>query len=783
MDTYVSFFETATGRSPLPYQVRVNAFPAPYLVISVPTGLGKTDAALIDWIARRPTTRLAWCLPGRALTGQITAVARDRVARLGAGIRVVELMGGSDDLDLTLRPDEPAILVGTQDILISRALNRGYARSPFRWPIDFALLNNDTHWIFDEVQLLGDAVATSTQLAAFRQRFGVFGEVPCTWISATLDPRWLRTVDFRNQRVEVVELDAEDLKHGIVARRISAAKSLHPAPASCRLPRGCAEFVAGKHQNRTLTLVVTNTVDRAREIWSELHRIGQDAILLHSRFRPADRVEHLAAVLDRAAGIVVSTQVIEAGIDLDADLLVTDVAPWTSLVQRFGRVNRYGDRHDSRIFWVDRPLTNNRKSLATGDLKPKDLEAVSAPYETNEIEEAREQLHVIASASPTNLPKVTGEPPFDFVLRRADILDLFDTTPDLAGNHIDVSRFVRSGKEHDVYLAWREWPDADPSGRAVKLHDDELCPVPLTDAREFLKTRQCWTWEHTRLGGWRAVEAKSIYPGLRLLVRSTDGGYDPSAGWLPASVATVTDLQCVAAHDLETEEAHDDDPRSLGSRQTVAEHTSRVVTAVEQYLASMSHLHLAPYVSALRTATRKHDWGKAHPVFQQTVHNLSDPPDNAPAEILAKQSPGLTRSRHSRSWFRHELGSALAMLEAGDSDLSAYLAAAHHGKVRVNIRSMPGEADGRSPDNRVARGIVDPGDWLFAVDLGGGIAPAETRLSLAVMDLGTQAPGVAGWSDRSLRLLDEVGPFRLAFLEMVLRAADERASADHQEAR
>lgn len=47
------------------------------------------------------------------------------------------------------------VLVGTQDMLLSRALNRGYGMSRFDWPVHFGLLNQGCHWIVDEVQLMG----------------------------------------------------------------------------------------------------------------------------------------------------------------------------------------------------------------------------------------------------------------------------------------------------------------------------------------------------------------------------------------------------------------------------------------------------------------------------------------------------------------------------------------------------------------------------------------------------------------------------------------------------
>ncbi len=67
-----------------------------------------------------------------------------------------------------------------------------------------------------------------------------------------------------------------------------------------------------------------------------------------------------------------------------------------------------------------------------------------------------------------------------------------------------------------------------------------------------------------------------------------------------------------------------------------------------------------------------------------------------------------------------------------------------------------------------------------AVTLPDGTAVPETTLSLQVMELGASEDGPS-WLERSLRLRDEHGPFRLAFLEALLRVADWRASAKERE--
>lgn len=440
---------------------------------------------------------------------------------------------------------------------------------------------------------------------------------------------------------------------------------------------------------------------------------------------------------------MVSTQVLEAGVDITSRLLVTDIAPWGSLVQRFGRVNRYGDDEDAEIWWVDQPAYAKQKDPA-------------APYTPEELLRAAERVREMTSASPADLHPDDGPEPWKHVLRRSDLLDLFDTTPDLSGNAIDVSRFIRATEERDAYLAWRNWDgDAAPPASLKELADDELCPVPLGDLREFMRKHSVYSWNFAT-EQWTETDRDQLYAGMLLVTRAVEGGYTEREGWSPESKDKVEVLPPGAD---DTEGDSSDSKTYQNYRQTLRDHTCRVVEEIESLLGSQS---LDPvHADALRTAATKHDWGKAHPVFQQTLHEN----DNSP-ELLAKQ---VKAGRHKRKHFRHELASALAMLDT-DSDLAAYLVAAHHGKVRLGIRSMPGETE--DANVRKARGVQD-GDSLPGCELLPGVSVPPVRLSLAVMEFGASG---GSWTDRMLRLRDEIGPFRLAWLETLLRMADEEAS-------
>lgn len=758
-ESYPDFFFRVTGRRPLPYQERYGANPFSHTLLIAPTGLGKTDATLMPYLYARAIgdssapRRLIIVLPRQNLTTQTAGCVRKRVETSGLkdSVKVLELLAGSGDNDETLCPNDAAVIVATQDLYFSRALNRGYARRPPRWPLDFALYNQDCLIVLDEIQLMDDALATSTQLAAFRERFGIYGRAPCVWMSATVNPDWLSTVDFHQNPVRI-GLDDRDRSEELVRKRIHATKRIAHAPESCRTAAGCAEFVVQRHRAGTRSLVIANTVARAREVFSAVRKKFPNAVLLHSRFRPGDRKRastELDAALAGEGQIVVATQVLEAGIDITSRLLVSDAAPWGSMVQRFGRVNRYGDDTDAEIYWVVQPTHSKQKDPSS-----------TAPYSPADVSASITRLSGLRSAAPADLPPEDGPASYEHVLRRADLLDLFDTTPDLSGNELDVSRFIRATEDKDVYLAWRNWGgEGAPSSEIPELTDDELCPVPLGEFREFTRKHSVYslnfaTEEWVEIG-WETP----VYPGMRAVTRSVEGGYTAAEGWSPESKTPVTPAE--PAGDPDTVETDTSDRRSFPKyRQTLRSHTDRVVSKMTALLAG-SEVD-GPEAGALLEAARKHDWGKAHPVFQATMHR-----NDSSDELLAKQCG---RAKHDRAHFRHELASGLAMLQAGDSDLAAYLAAAHHGRVRLNIRSMPGEREG-------ARGIRD-GDRLPACKIGSGVEAPEMSLSLDLMKSG--APG-GSWTERALRLRDRYGPFRLAYLEALVRAADELASADHGE--
>ena len=139
-------------KRPDPWQLALATEAWPTVLVA-PTGSGKTAAVTLGWAAHRlrsPETtprRLIWCLPMRTLVEQTAEAARTWFSKLGARLEasaalprpddVHVLMGGVDADGWIERPERPAVIVGTQDMLLSRA-------APCRSILEFAAPGHTT---------------------------------------------------------------------------------------------------------------------------------------------------------------------------------------------------------------------------------------------------------------------------------------------------------------------------------------------------------------------------------------------------------------------------------------------------------------------------------------------------------------------------------------------------------------------------------------------------------------------------------------------------------------
>ena len=842
------------GKRPDDWQraLTVDAWPR---VLIAPTGSGKTAAVTLGWAAHRlraperTPRRLVWCLPMRTLVEQTVQAVKQWFDKLHSDAAVdaralphpddvYVLMGGANGAGWIEQPERPVVMVGTQDMLLSRALMRGYASSRAIWPMEFALLHEDAQWVFDEVQLMGAGRATSVQLEAFRRREAerasedgrpVGMSARSLWISATLDPAWLAAVDHPTpSSADVVRVDPATTADDRLARLAHARKTLRRsdlAPATAKASDlkhyedRLAAAILAAHCPGQMTLVIVNRVRRAQELHATIRKLlerRKDAApvlaLVHSRFRAADRTREMDKIVGPAAGdekdvIAIATQAVEAGVDISAAVMFVELAPWPSMVQRFGRANRYAEVSDgAQVHWID--LLGEQAQGETAN--DKDAAELALPYTVEELRDARERLATLTDAAPAHLPAPGWVEPPRRVIRRKDLDDLFDTDPDLTGFDVDVSLYVRDARDTDVRVFWRDLSESDdepPRPRA-----EELCAVPIGAGREWLRSVRKnrkgvfafvrdpqWRRIDGRTGaappGWRPFgnDGEEPWPGLTLLVDVSAGGYDAFSGFtgdlndVPGPVPAVASSGSAGAShrpissEEDEAEGHDEDPQSeIGAPVTLSAHLRHVTQEAEELC---RRLGVAPPTrQVVVRAARWHDVGKAHDIFQETMRRGLDHYEVAQDELLAKTVR--TNLRHCRP-FRHELASALAFLSheawSRDADLVAYLIAAHHGKVRMNLRALPRERApaGERAGARFARGVWE-GDELRPIDLEGGERWEGGQLVLSLMEMGWDEVTKESWTERTRDLLARLGPFRLAWLEALVMTADRRASAEER---
>jgi CRISPR-associated endonuclease/helicase Cas3 len=661
------FFCAATAVSPYGWQVKA-AIEGLAAVLPIPTGLGKTEGSVLAWAWRRLVKKddeplhLVYCLPMRSLVRQTTRRLQTCFARLrlwdsSIDVPVYQLIGGDADEEWAKAADRPWVLVGTQDMLLSRALNRGYGMSRFEWPVHFGLLNQDCHWIVDEVQLMGPGLWTTAQLDWMRsRRFPGLKRCRTTWMSATMALDFLQTTDRKRDDCGTIKPFDPDLEgdpnESLVLRRTARRpiKMFEPEKGKKAKPvvKQIASGAIASHVAGTQTLVICNTVRAAQDVFRSLDDSKAPKLLLTSRFQANDRqnAEETLQIFEtrRAASktgrvedgdpglICVSTQVIEAGLDISAHRLWTEHSPWPSLVQRLGRLNRDGkDNEAHTMIWKQAP-ENKRKH---------DGEDWVGPYRKIALDSALPLLETFASLSEQRtaadaLDELQARMPKEFAEacaispepcpRALDVHGLFSTEPDLYGGFTDVSRFVRSNDpDADLTAFWRDWEGgAPPEGESLDGPPfnaaKEGCSVPALRLQEFLRATgaRAWLWNDSR-ERWDAASARDLRPGMTVMLRGDVGGYSQTIGWTGEKGDRLHGLLPPGPGRA----LRDDGRAEAGYWSSLKSHLSDARSEAERICDGVGlqaeDPELGPCRKAVIEAAGLHDLGKAHPHWRAAV--------------------------------------------------------------------------------------------------------------------------------------------------------------------
>lgn len=326
-----------------PFQTGIaNAGPRTLLLAACASG--KTLAAW-NWAQaqarERPLGRVVFLYPTRATATEgfrgYVATAPDEEIALMQGTARYELEAMIKNPDERLHSRKPL-----PDESEARLFSLAYwPKRYFSATVDqfFAFLAHD-YGSLCMLPALADSAIIVDEVHSFDQRmfrdlvdFAKHFDVPMLCMTATLSKERRKRLTDAGFAEQLVSDDASAKHPRYRVKRIPDSNAALPIIKQC-LDRG------------QRVLWVVNTVARCQEIAKKAAALGHEVLCYHSAFKLSDRQHRHEAVVkafqqcERSA-LAVTTQVCEMSLDLDADLLVTEVAPISSLVQRMGRANRH----------------------------------------------------------------------------------------------------------------------------------------------------------------------------------------------------------------------------------------------------------------------------------------------------------------------------------------------------------------------------------------------------------------------------------------------------------
>jgi CRISPR-associated endonuclease/helicase Cas3 len=596
-------------------------------VIDVPTGLGKTSvldvavfaAAMGLPVARR---RIYFVVDRRLVVDEAHEHAERIAAALGSPVGPVvravadALRQPGDDgpvLDVTRmrggvtwdwvwleRPDRYAIVTGTVDQVGSRLLFRGYGVGENARSIDAALVGTDSLIVVDEAHIAKALLKTVTSALDMDQ--------PTEDISL---PRpvvvSMSATSAAADDMVVHGITDADVRHPVAGARLRAAKSMRLIEVSttkAKASEAVADALAALAMQllgERVTGVVVNTVARARAVFQRLQANGVEAVLLTGRSRPVDReyllAEHYHRMSvnrergDRRSFVVVATQTVEVGANIDLDALVTESAPLSSLVQRFGRLNRLAKCadlpapaivvHDSTVDEEDPvygPARLNTWNWLSTIVPPERYSAHASLADGAECPASPAALRdLLRRVPPEVVETLQVVEPYVPVLWKS-VLDTWVRTSPTPRPDQPVAPFLHgiSRPRQSVTLVWRAGLEGDPATweqvvESLPPATDEGLELDLRTARRWLMRSGTDLTESdleaardsadeevlsgrgsprrvlrfVKRGQAEIIEPDRIRPGDTVVLPCTYGGCD-RYGWHPESGEPVVDVSDLA---------------------------------------------------------------------------------------------------------------------------------------------------------------------------------------------------------------------------------------------
>jgi CRISPR-associated endonuclease/helicase Cas3 len=696
-------FRRLTGHQPYRWQVRLfESLVGGHIPqnLGAPTGAGKTNVIpcwLLALVENRDLPRrLVYVVDRRSVVDQSTKVVEEMYAKIAADASLAESLNLTEGLGIsTLRgeyadnqewshlPHRPSVVCGTVDMVGSRLLFSGYGDGAYSRALHAGLLGNDTLIVFDECHLV-------PAFAALLENIHHAG--------GKLKPFHVMLMSATGSSGSDISLNDDDLNTEPLKSRLQAVKEVqlinHPQPI-----KKIVSLARDKPPTRTIVFVQSPST--AVEIAAQL--TGK-VVLLTGTMRGKERDDLVDNPVFQAftkaqepaePHYIVATSAGEVGIDLTCSRLITDATYAPSLVQRFGRCNRFAECEAAQIYVI----TCDKDWAIYGD----DLtfiKSLDGDASCINLWERREDVAQLAKIPPMI---ATLEPHVLDVLSMTSLHNDVPVDAYLRGKQKD-SRYVDIcfRQEADLLADMNEWDFYDYLKHFPVLSFEKLSEKAkrVRDLVEELQSSAKYAVLMPDGTKWKAGRTLSELPrnltncllilpehcglGLQggMLVKSDNGTLDISTiehKHHPARTRLI--LPAGEEYDAKKNEkvAFDREVRDkrivivkkkqIQSHKTglLSEHSAAVRQAACQF-AEKAGLD-AEIVNAIVHSAQCHDAGKANIVWQLAAKggNIKNP--------IAKTS---YVSAAKLTGFRHEFES----MDSVDDELAKHLVASHHAGAR-----------------------------------------------------------------------------------------------------
>lgn len=511
--------------------------------------------------------------------GAMADLMRQRTSLQGLDgpLHASRLRGGYSGSTLPLSPAQPAVLCATVPMFGSRLLFRGYGTGKYVRSIEAALAGTDSLVLLDEAHLSRPLRSTTQRLV---EADAATDHVVASARSAPQIVQLTATGDPVPDRFDLTEQDrtGDSESARTVRRRLEAAKegriiAVAQSKLAQELAAQAVRFLVDAQRPIAVAVFVNSpsTAVAAKErVDGELRRAGVTAEvdLITGRMRGVDAERVRQRLLDGSQSlrsgrrradlerhrVVIATQTLEVGADVDFDALVTQNAGRRALVQRIGRLNRLGEMDQfGEVAQVVIVHPEGAKPDALYGDEPAELFGDLAETETFDLSPGVINMTIGAP---------TDEGPYAPQLL-PNHLDQYTKTSSSSIDQTPVDLFIDGLDDvtnATVEVVWRSHlgpEDTVAEGRPMArelvppIQDGESVEVPIGALREHLELTA---------GGDAVVEVVSadclstslvptvsLRPGAQVVLSLEAGGYQRDLGWRSGSRSKVDDLSWIGA--------------------------------------------------------------------------------------------------------------------------------------------------------------------------------------------------------------------------------------------